>query len=168
MSPTLDQVLGALLDFRLADWHGLPYCLTEDVTRILGTPSEARETHLGAYPARSETYSVPASASGGLVVYSRAQRVVAVETAKPPPVEAMGALEPHDVRKRPEFSLPGYLVYEYLYCRRGLVLSVAEPLDPAGDAALKIARCRGIRPLEGPLEYGAEYYLALQSRMVFD
>jgi hypothetical protein len=66
----------------------------------------------------------------GLIVYSRAKRLVAIETAEPPPVGAMEPLGASDVRKPPELSLRGYLVREYLYWRRGLVLSVAEAIDP--------------------------------------
>ena len=167
-SYSLDQALGALLAFRLGEWRGLPPCVEADVGRILGTPISADNAHLGSYPTVRETYSVTGSAAAGLIVYSRAHRVVALETVQPPPVEAMSSLGQPDARKPPEFALPGYGLREYLYCRHGLVLSVAESLDPAREPSFMIARCRGIRILHTPQEYGAEYYLALHDSLVFE
>lgn len=162
-----DQAFGALLNFQLSEWHGLPPCLSEDLGRLFGTPSAADNAYLGAYPALRETYSVPGSAATGLIVYSRAHRVVAIETVAPPPIEAMDSLGPPDARKPPELALSEYLVREYLYCRHGLVLSVAESFNATIEPRLKIARCRGIRILSTPQEYGAEYYLALHNTLVF-
>ena len=67
-----------------------------------------------------------------------------------------------DIHKPPESSLEGYSVCEFLYFRRGLVLSVAEALMPDVEPRVKIARCRGIRILEAPHEYGAEYLFGIQ------
>jgi len=167
MPTALMNALGALLDFRLVDWTGLPPCLISDVASLFGAALTASDSHLGHYPALRETYSVAGSTAGGLVVYSRAHRVIAVETAEPPPVEAMKPLGDPDISKPPEFSLEDYSVRESLYFRRGLVLSVAEALTPDITPTVKIARCRGIRPLAAAHEYGAEYYLALKNRLLF-
>ena len=168
MPTALNDALVALLEFRLMDWGGLPPCVTSDVSAILGPPDKMTEAYLGAYPALCETYPAPDSAAGGLVVYSRADRVMAVETAEPPHIEAMKPLGDPDIRKPPEFSLAGYSVREFLYFRRGLVLSVGQALTPDVELPLKIARCRGIRTLAAPHEYGAEYYLALKNRVLFE
>jgi hypothetical protein len=168
MATDLEDALAALLDFRLTDWHGLPASLTADVARIYGAPASSSDVYLGSRPALREVYEVPQSAAKGLIVYSRAQRVVAVETAEPPPLDAAKALGEPDARKPGEFSRPGYLVREHLYCRNGLVLTVAEPLDKRTGSEPKILRCRGIRSLAAPHEYGADYYLAEQNRLVFE
>jgi hypothetical protein len=167
MATELDLAVGALLDFRLAEWNGLPSCLTGEIAAILSAPSTASDSHLGAYPALREEYPAPAFPAGGLLVYSRAHRVLVIETAEPPPIEAMETLGQPDIHKPAEFSLTGYFVREFLYCHRGLVFSVAESLDPAAEPRVKIARCRGIRSLAAPHEYGADYYLALRNRVVF-
>src|SRR3954471_2714504 len=109
MTVGLAQALGALLDLQLVAWCGLPACVTADMTRILGSPAEASEGSLGAYPAHRETYPVPAAAAAGLIVYSRAHRIVAVETLEPPPIAAASPLGPPDVSRSPELSLPGYV-----------------------------------------------------------
>ena len=168
MSNALHHALGALLDFRLVEWNGLPPCLSSDIASSLGVAVTASDGYLGAYPAVRETYVAPASAAGGLVVYSRAHRVIVVETIEPPPVEAMKPLDAPDIRKPPEFSLAGYSLREFLYLRRGLVLSVAESLMTDVQPMVKIARCRGIRILTAAHEYGAEYYLALKNRVLFE
>jgi len=168
MPTELNDALSALLDFRLAKWNGLPPCLTSDITSILGVAEASSDAYLGAYPAIREPYPVPASAAGGLIVYSRAQRVIAVETVEPPPLEAMKPLGDPDITKPPEFALVGYSIREFLYFRRGLILSVAEALTPNASPRAKVARCRGIRTLTAPHEYGAEYYLALKNRVLFE
>ncbi len=161
-------LLSALLDFRLVEWPGLPPCLTSDIASTMGTPVTVDDAYLGAYPALRETYAAPTSAAGGLVVYSRAHRVIAVETVEAPPLEAMLPLGDPDIRKPPEFALTGYSVRELLYFRRGLVLSVAEALTPDAQPRVKIARCRGIPKLTAAHEYGAEYYLAMKNRVLFE
>lgn len=168
LSTALHHALDALLEFRLVDWNGLPPCLTADIASILSTAESASEAHLGAYPALREAYPAPGSAARGLIVYSRAQRVIAIETAEQPPVEAMEPLGEPDTRKPAEFSVPGYLLREFLYFRRGLVLSLAEGLSSDVEPRIKIARCRGIQKLAAPHEYGAEYYLALKHRVLFE
>ncbi|MBV8368145.1 MAG: hypothetical protein JO036_04305 [Candidatus Eremiobacteraeota bacterium] len=167
MSTQLEDALAALLDFRLSDWHGLPACLTTEVARTYGTPTASSDTYLGSYPALREVYDVRNAAAKGLIVYSRALRVIAVETAEPPPLQAAQALGKPDARKPGESSRPGSLVREHLYLHDGLVLTVAEPLDEHRGEP-KILRCRGIRSLTAPHEYGAEYYLAEQNRLVFE
>lgn len=166
MASDLEKALRRLLGFRLVEWVGLPPCIVSDIDRIFGPASTVCDRDVGTYPALCGSYSVPTSAATGLIVYSRAHRVVAIETAEAPPVTAMDSLGQPDICKPPELSLPGYLVREHLYCHRGLVLSVAKSLDSTTNQ-VKIARCRGIRVLANPQEYGAEFYLALQDRMVF-
>jgi hypothetical protein len=169
MAPTktaLNLALDAFLGFRLGEWNGLPPCLTAEIAASLGPPAEAANARLGANPALREVYAVPGLPAGGLVVFSRAHRVMAIESAFSPPNEVLAMLGEPDVRKPPELSLPGYFVHEYLYCRRGLVLAVAESLPPA-EPQVKIARCRGVQTLAAPYEYGADYYLALQNRILY-
>ncbi len=168
METTLDDALAALLEFRLTDWHGLPACLRGDVTRIYGAPATSGDAYLGSYPALREVYELPQMPAKGLIVYSRAHRVVAVETAEPPPRAATVVLGEPDARRPGELSLPGYVVRELVYARDGLVLTLAEPLDETAAREPKIVRCRGIGSLSSHLEYGAEYYLAEQNRVVFE
>lgn len=166
MTTTLDSAFDALLSFRLAEWNGLPPCLNTDLARSFGTPSEAVEVSLGAFPALRESYSAPNLPATGFMAYSRAHRVTVIETAAPPPLEVLETLGEPDARMPQEFSLPGYYVREFLFCRRGLVLSVAEP-SGAAEPLVKIVRCRGIAVLNAPFEYGADYYLAHRNRILF-
>lgn len=167
MVNALTLAIDALLEFRLKDWNGLPDCTTSDIEQRLGAPIRIDNAYLGAYPAVMTEYPVLESAAKGLRVYSRSGQVVAIESNNPPSAAALSTLEQPDVRRLGEFSLPGYLVREYLYCRRGLILSVAGTLTPAMTQSMKVVRCRGIAPLVAPQEYDARYYLAQQSRLVF-
>ena len=61
-----------------------------------------------------------------------------------------------------EILVPGHYAHEYLYCTRGLVLTVAQSLQ--GNER-HIARCRGMAPLAAPREFGPDFYLAFEDRV---
>lgn len=64
-----------------------------------------------------------------------------------------------------EILVQGTYVHEYLYCQRGLVLSIAEPFQK--DQPMKMVRCRGIRLLSSPDEFGPEFYQAFEDKTVW-
>jgi hypothetical protein len=165
-SAELERALAALLDFRLAEWRGLPPCLVTDLAHLYGPAVASEQGYLGSYPVLRETFLAPPPQS--FSAYSRAGRVVAVETGATPPIAAADGLGEPDARLPGEFALPGFSVREHLYCRIGLVLSVARAVDPSSTAAARIVRCRGIAALATPLQYDAQYYLACESRIVFE
>jgi hypothetical protein len=70
------------------------------------------------------------------------------------------AILPHEILS------PGAYVHEYLYCKRGLVLSIAEPFQK--EQPLKIVRARGVRPLDSPGEFGPELYQPFQDQTVWE
>lgn len=156
------QVLGPMLDFHLDAWRGLPPWQLSDVTGALGEPEQRQETMLGMYPALRQSHPLPDRAAGGLAIFSRQGRVVVIETLRPPPLEVLESLGEPDARLRHELSVPDAYVWEYVFCKRGLVLSVAEAFDTSRPS--RVVRCRGLHTLAHPQEYGAEFYLQLESR----
>lgn len=64
-----------------------------------------------------------------------------------------------------ELFMEGYYVHEYLYCDRGLVLSVAESLSKA--KRLRIVRSRGIPVLDSPKDFGPNYYRSFEDDTVW-
>ena len=156
------KVLYALLDFRLDAWRGLPAWSLADVTAALGEPADRTEAMLGMYPALRQSHALPGCAAGGLMVFSRQSRVVLIETFSAPPIEVLARLGEPDARLPHELNAADAYVWELVFCQRGLVLSVAEMFDSSRPAA--VVRCRGLRVLARPEDYGAELYLPLESR----
>jgi hypothetical protein len=56
-------------------------------------------------------------------------------------------------------------VHEYLFCERGLVLSLAEPFE--GGQPSQIVRCRGIQPIDSPEQFGSDFYRAFEDEVVW-
>ena len=69
----------------------------------------------------------------------------------------------------PMYSLEDAYAHEYLWCARGLVLTVAVPLGGLDDeddgVPERIVRCRGLRPLARVGDFGPAYYRPLDSRV---
>jgi len=97
-----------------------------------------------------------------LIAYLRDDEVILVETLTPPPLSAMSRLGEPSAIKPHEILREGSYVHEYLYCERGLVLSIAEPFEKG--QAWQIVRCRGIQPIDDPRQFGPEFYLPFEDR----
>ena len=54
-------------------------------------------------------------------------------------------------------------VPKYLFCGRGLVLSITEPLKHR--STFQIVRCRGLQPLDNPEQHGSEFYQAFEDEV---
>ncbi|HWS90142.1 MAG TPA: hypothetical protein VN282_24445 [Pyrinomonadaceae bacterium] len=156
--------LRPFLDGDLRAWAGLPGLSLATLSAVLGQPSRREETKLGWYDATRYTFEAEAP-SGGLAAYIRGGAVVMIEALKPPPASAAEGLGEPCAVKPHEILVEGAYVHEYLYCERGLVLSVAEPFDKAEPS--RLVRCRGLRPLAGPEEFGPEFYMAFEERVVW-
>lgn len=159
------ELLRPVLDLSLAAWRGLPSWPTTDVTAAIGKPEDQRDTMLGMFPAQQQTHRLPDRPAGGLIVFSRQGQIVLIETLRPPSMETLTVLGEPDARKAHELSAPDAYVWEYVYCDRGLVLSVTEPFDETEPK--RIVRCRVLPRLMHPQEYGAAFYLPLASRTAF-
>jgi len=168
MKTELEIAINALLEFRLVDWHGLPSTTTLELLDRLGVPVDTFNTYIGMHAAIAMKFPMNSFPAMELIVYFRGDQVLALETFNPPPASILTLLDPPDIRKPGEFLLAGCLIYEYVFCRRGLAMSVAEPLPSEPKKSMKILRCRGIASLASPSEFDNRYYLAQQSRLVFD
>lgn len=168
MNTELEIAINALLEFRLVDWQGLPSSTTLELTQRLGVPADTFNTYIGMQSAIAMKFPMNSFPALGLIAYLRGNQVLALETFNPPPASVLSVLGPPDIRKPGEFLLAGYLIHEYVFCKRGLALSVADALPSEPKTAIKIVRCRGIASLASPSEFDARYYLAQQSRRVFD
>jgi hypothetical protein len=159
--------LDPLLALDLVRWQGLPRLTEAAVVGALGEPSERATAQLGWYPAERAAFTLDLP-SGGLDVYLRDGHAVLVETRAAPGAEAPEALGPPTATLSHEILEPGAYVHELVYAQRGLVLSVAEPLEsPASPASRRIVRCRGTRPLRDAADFGPEFRMAFEDRAAY-
>jgi hypothetical protein len=161
---TVKAAVKPFLDQDLVSWTGLPRITVETLNAAIGKPIGMEQAALGWYPADSYTFRVE-SPSGGLIAYARNGQVILIEGLIPPPLSAIEGLGDPTTILPHEILLQGTYVHEYIYCEKGLVLSVAEPFQK--DQPIKIVRCRGIRPLSSPDEFGPEFYQAFEEKTVW-
>lgn len=160
----IKKIVQPFLENNLLLWKGLPLVSIEIFSEAIGKPTEIEEAELGWYPAERYTFEVK-SRSGGIAGYVRNGEVLLIEALKAPPLAAMKGLgEPTAILPH-EILVQNTYVHEYLYCERGLVLSVAEPFQK--ELPLRIVRCRGIRPMRSPDEFGPEYYQSFEDKTVW-
>lgn len=156
--------LQPFLEGDLLAWKGLPRLNVETLNAVLGQPAKEEETNLGWYDAMLYTYET-ASPSGGIAAYVRDGEAVMIEALVPPPLSAIEGLGEPSAIMRHEILVDGAYVHEYLYCERGLVLSIAEPFEK--EEPQRLVRCRGVRPMSSPEEFGPELYMAFEDRQVW-
>jgi len=156
--------LKPFLEGDLLSWHGLPQLSVTSLFAAFGQPQKQETVNMGWYPAQRLTYPMDVP-SGGLAAYVRDKRVLLIEALITPSniiLEYLGspsAIKPHEIIR------PGAYVHEYLFCKKGLVLSVAEPFDK--NQPLQIIRVRGIQPLERPEQYGPEFHRSVEDETVW-
>src|SRR5258706_3095809 len=110
----------------LESWRGLPDVSIRTLKEALGPPEGPESVTLGWFPAERFEFRLE-SATGGMAAYARDGRVVLVESLVAPNISAAERLGQPCAIKPQEIVVPDCYVHEYLYCGRGLVLSIAEP-----------------------------------------
>ena len=134
--------------------------LISDLVTVLGKPLVEEMRELGYYPAQRLEFL---TTHGILNVFVRHQQVIMLDTPVIPDISILKTLgEPSSILPNEIFADDAY-VHEYLYCRKGLVISVAEPFDKS--KSWTIHRFRGIHRLESPEDFGPELYMDLDSRI---
>jgi hypothetical protein len=161
---TIQAALRSFLEGELLLWRGLPAISAATLHDLWGEPSAREDTTLGWFPAQRITYPMELS-SGGIAAYLRNNELVLIQGLVPPPAQILEGLGKPSAIKPREIVLPDAYVHEYLYCERGLVLSVAQT-SKEGEA-LRIVRCRGIRPLEKPEQFDSKLYRSLENKILF-
>lgn len=160
----IKEAVRPFLEQNLVLWAGLPRTTVETLSRAISQPIKMEQGSLGWYPAERYTFRVE-SPAGGLIAYARHAEVVLIEALVAPPfsvTQGLGeptAILPHEILS------PLAYVHEYLYCERGLVLSVAEPFQEGKP--MKIVRARGIPRLHRASEFGPEFYQAFQDQIAW-
>jgi hypothetical protein len=148
----------------LESWRGLPDVSIQTITEALGPPEGPESVTLGWFRAERFEYRVE-SATGGMAAYARDGRVVLVESLVAPDISASNRLGEPCAVKPQEIVVPDAYVHEYLYCDRGLVLSIAEPF--ASGSPSRILRCRGIAVMAEPSGFGPDLYRAFEDQVVW-
>lgn len=153
-----------LIDLDIISWKGLPVITGETLRSVFGKPARTENAELGWYPAQRLRYAMN-TASGGFDAYIRDNEVLLLETVNVPPASVLQDLGAPTAVMPHEILVEKAYVHEYLYCARGLVLSVAEPFNKEQPA--RIVRCRGISPINGPEQFGPELFMAFEDKTVW-
>lgn len=156
----LRQRLEPLLSGELARWDGLPRVSVAELVALGGKPLARDSVKLGAYSAERLRF-FSQEAQRALLAYARDEAVVMVELVPPPDIAVMTELGEPDAVLPQEMFLEDAYAHEYLYCARGLLLTVAQPFGAA--APNRLHRCRGIASLNDPGALGPELYTPLDT-----
>lgn len=162
MNLNLLAALDPMLRIDPLAWRGLPQATVAEFDAFFGAPEESVESVLGYYPATRRHYLSAATAQG-LVLWARAGEAIMVETAAPPPVAVLASLPEPSAVLAQEIFIPEAYAHEYLYCSIGLVLTVAQAFG--GEVPSRIVRCRGVKVLVSPEEFGPAYYRPFEDQV---
>ena len=155
-------VLQTFASWDIYKWKGLPVLSLDDLREVLGVPIESSDDELGWYQVQRLRFKIE-SPSQSIDVYVRDGKVLMLQGRTTPPVSILSKLGQPCAIKPHEILLEGAYVHEYLYCKQGLLISVAEFADK--KRPLQLIRFRGIRSLEHPDELGAELYRAFEDQV---
>jgi hypothetical protein len=167
--PHLENIkkkLTPLIAGNLLDWHGLPLIEVDNLEDLIGPIQKRTEALLGAYSADRYLFKIGSSGQE-IAAFVRQGTVVMIENLQPPPLSAMEHLEQPCATLPQEILVEDFYSYEYLYCSRGLVLTVAKPLEEEGSQGERLIRCRGIRPIASEMDFGPELYMPWESEIHF-
>jgi hypothetical protein len=154
--------LDSLLLGNLSKWKGLPIISITELEDLLGRTGESKTARLGAYPAQRLEFPHQRG-DRTLIAYARHGQIVMVEMLPPPDSSALSGLPQPTAILPQEISVEGAYAHEYLYCERGLLLTVAQSFGrPEPD---RLIRCRGIRPMLDRSQLGPELYMPLDTEV---
>lgn len=149
----------------IQSWNGIPENFREDdLIELFGTVVETTNAELGYYPAK-RILLADATGLRKLVAFLRDGVVILVESLVMPDAAVLEQLPVPDAVLPPEMLLPGAHPNEYIYCNRGLNLTVAKYADERIPD--RIVRCRGVRQLGSSREFDARYYRAFEDQIVY-
>lgn len=145
----------------VTNWPGLPKdLLIEELIQLFGEPAKTSEETLGYYPALR--YDFAAGNEGGdLTAYTREQNVVLIETKKLPGSDILNGLPEPDTILPHQILVDKAYAAEYVFCERGLNLTVAKHFDKSTPD--KIVRCRGFEKINKIEEFDTRYYRSFEN-----
>jgi hypothetical protein len=158
---SLEVKFEALVRGDIGNWEGLPNITTKDLESFLGEANEIQKTILGAYPALLYKFSHKLSGRN-LNVYERYEKIIMVEVIPVPDSDLISILPKPDVILSQEIFIEGAYAHEYLYCKHGLMLTVAQ--DLISQEPNKVVRCRTIQSIKQPQDLNSELYFPLDAR----
>lgn len=145
----------------IINWKGLSKDLSiEELIRFFGDPSKKSEEILGYYPALKYDFTI--GGNRDLTAYAREQKVVLIETKNLPGANILNELPEPDAALSHEILLDEAYAAEYIFCERGLNLTVAKHFDETVPD--KIVRCRGFERITRAEDFDARYYRSFENQ----
>lgn len=138
------EAIRSFIAGRLSEWQGLPQLTIPALSEIVGATTSSEVTPLGASVTTRYTFDLP-SRKATLFAWERNAHIVLIEISPPPGLEALEGLPSPSAILPQEIRIEGAYAHEYFFAERGLLLTIARPLEEGGED--RVARCRGIRPM---------------------
>lgn len=147
----------------ITNWKGLPKnLLISELIKSIGKPEKIIEDFLGYYPATKYQFSIN---NNKLIVFVRNQNVILIEANMLPVDNILNELPVPDIQLPQEIIIENAYSSEYIYCKRGLDLTVAKNFN--SKIKDKIVRCRGFEILKDPKDFDSKYYKAFEDRKLW-
>jgi len=149
----------------VANWKGLPPDFSrEELMHLFGSPAKTQDTTLGYYPAERNDFAVD-DEPGIFTAYVRHGKVVLIETKKLPQAGILHELPEPDAILPHEILVEKAYASEYIYCERGLNLTLAKHFDK--QISDTIVRCRGFEKISKPEEFDTRYYKSFENSILW-
>lgn len=140
----------------ITNWKGLPKdLLIEDLITLFNNPLTTIEDSLGYYPAIKYGFAVDNNKET-LIAYVRQKHVILIETKILPNQILLNQLPKPDVILPNEILIENAYAAEYIYCEKGLNLTIAKYFNK--KLPDKIIRCRGFEKINNSNEFDGRYY----------
>lgn len=157
------EAIQHFIEGRLSEWPGLPRLTIPALSGILGGASGGEIGTLGASPAKRYAFHV-SSRNATLFAWERDAHVILVEISPPPGLAALDGLPAPTAILPQEIRIEGAYAHEYFFAERGLLLTIARPLEEGGED--RLARCRGVGPMPPTTRApGPDLYMPLSARI---
>jgi hypothetical protein len=137
------EAIQSFIEGRLSDWRGLPNLTIPALSEIVGAPTARENAPLGSSTALRHAFELR-DRNASLFAWERNGHVVLIEISPPPGLEALDSLPEPTALLPQEIRIEGAYAHEYFFADRGLLVTIARPLENGAD---RLVRCRGIRPL---------------------
>ena len=153
------------IDLELKKWKGLGFYTIDEFSELFGQLEEVRDSKVGYFPAICYQYHVD-NVKYPLKIYERGGIAIMLEIEAILDIALLDDLEEPSVILLPELSIEEAYAHEYLYCNRGLLITVLEYDNPTRKN--EIMRIRGFGTIDAVRDLKSDLYYPLDNQIKFN
>ena len=160
MNNDCKQFLNHFLHDEFHKLNGLPSCTIGFVKNKYGSPVSIKETQLGISSANKHTLHINNQEIG---IYERNNNFLIVSKRVEFEMKFLSDFgEPCEILPQ-QIDVQNHYAHEYLFCEKGLLITVLEPLNKQLEKT--ISRIRAIQAISDPKNLSPELYLSLDNQI---